>query len=76
MRSQRTAAEPALVSPVRRWVSELECSPGVRPKYDSTSCAVWNRKTPSSAATKRTAVAGPTPGTLITRTQSALWAAM
>ena len=29
--SQRTVALPALVKPVLRWVSELECSPGVSP---------------------------------------------
>lgn len=54
---------------VRRRRSELESSPGVRPKYASTLCALAKRSAVSSAATKRTAVTGPTPGTLIKREQ-------
>jgi hypothetical protein len=56
--------------PVRRSRSELECSPGVKPTYDSTRCAEANRLGSSIAAKKRTAVTGPTPGTVISLWQT------
>ena len=64
---QRIAMGPALVIPVRRSRSELECSPGVRPRYDCTRCAVANRPGSSIVATKRSAVTGPIPGIRISR---------
>jgi hypothetical protein len=56
---QRSAIGAALVIPVRRSRSELECSPGVRPRYDCTRCDVGNRPGSSIVATNRSAVTGP-----------------
>ena len=62
-----TAGGPALVMPVRRFRSELECSPGVSPRKAWTACAEGKRLTSSSAATNRIDVTGPTPGTVMSR---------
>lgn len=58
----KSPLKTAFVTPVRRWRSELEYSPGVKPKYDCTACADGNRVTSSSAARNRAAVTGPSPG--------------
>src|SRR5215813_3278222 len=52
-RSHRIFLEPAFVREVRRFVLELDRSPGVIPKYDSSSCAFRNRPTSSTAARNR-----------------------
>jgi len=50
--------------------SELESSPGVMPKYDSSWWAFEKRPTWSMAATNRSEVIAPTPGTVIRRRQT------
>jgi transposase len=65
--THRILADPALVIAVVRFRSPLECSPGTRPRYDSSCRALAKRSTSSSVAANLIAVTGPTPGTVIRR---------
>src|SRR6267154_5056939 len=74
--SQRTGADPAFVIEVIRLRDELESSPGAKPRYDATWWPSVKRSQRSSAAAKRSAVCGPTPGADISRTQTSLLCAI
>jgi hypothetical protein len=70
--AHRTCGAPAWVTRVRLTRKPVVFSPGTTPKYEATREAFGNRSTWSRAATSRTAVTGPTPGTVMRRRERAV----